>query len=214
MALAEWLLVLHVVVFALWFGTDLATFTLSRRVVNPDQSSRAVLAGAMMSIEVFARLCLPLALGTGVLAAEERGWIDIGSWAVVLGVACAAWSGAVWSIHRGHDVLVRPDLVVRSLVAVTAWVVGVGSLVGDSFLPTEWLGVKMLCFATIVSCGIAIRFQLRPFGPAFAAIAASGSTPELEAVVTRSIRRAQPFVVLIWASLLVAATMGVAGPTL
>lgn len=214
MALAEWLLVLHVVVFALWFGTDLATFTLSRRVVNPDQSSRAVLAGAMMSIEVFARLCLPLALGTGVLAAEERGWIDIGSWSVVLGVACAAWSGAVWSIHRGHEELVRPDLVVRSLVAVTAWVVGIGSLVGDSFLPTEWLGVKMLCFATIVSCGIAIRFQLRPFGPAFAAIAASGSTPELEAVVTRSIRRAQPFVVLIWASLLVAATMGVAGPTL
>lgn len=214
MALAEWLLVLHVVVFALWFGTDLATFTLSRRVVNPDQSSRAVLAGAMMSVEVFARLCLPLALGSGVAAAEQRGWIDIGAWAIVVGIGCVLWSAVVWQIHRGRTGLVRADLVVRSAVAVAAWVVAVGSLVGDSFLPTDWLGVKMLCFAVIVSCGIAIRLQLRPFGMAFTTIVATGSTPELEAVVAGSIRRAQPFVVLIWACLLLAAAMGVAGPTL
>jgi len=214
MALAEWLLVVHVVVFALWFGTDLATFTLSRRVVNPAQPSRAVLAGAMMSVEVFARLCLPLALGSGVMAAEQRGWIDIGSWAVAVGVGCLGWSTMVWRIHRGQSSLIRPDLVLRSTVAVVSWVVGVGSLVSDSFLPTDWLGVKMLCFALIVTCGIVIRFRLRPFGRAFAAITSTGSTPELEAVVSTSIRRAQPFVVLIWASLLVAAAMGVAGPSL
>ena len=47
MARSEWVLIRHVVVFALWFGTDLATFTLSRRVVRPDQPARAELAGAM-----------------------------------------------------------------------------------------------------------------------------------------------------------------------
>ncbi len=214
MARSEWVLILHVVVFALWFGTDLATFTLSRRVVRPDQPARAELAGAMMSVEVFARLCLPLAVGSGVWTAEERGWIDIGAWAAVIVVASVLWSLEVWMIHRGRKQLVGPDLVLRSGVAVAAWVVGIGSVVGDAFLPTTWLGVKMLCFAVVVTCGIVIRFFLRPFGVAFGQVVTGGSTPELEAVIRSSIRRSQPLVVLIWAALLTAAAMGVAGPTL
>jgi len=210
----DWLLTAHVVVFALWFGSDLATFSLSRRVVNPTQAARPVIAGAMMSIEVVARLCLPLTLGLGVASAEERGWIDIGAWAAIVMLGCLVWAVEVWCIHRGQTRLVPVDLVLRSLVAIGTWVVAIGSLVDDGFLPTRWLGVKMLCFAVIVSSGIAIRFVLRPFSAAFGQIVASGSTPELEARLMGSIRRAQPFVVVIWLALLTAATMAVAQPVL
>lgn len=213
---SEWLLIAHVVVFAAWFGTDLATFTLSRRVVSSSTApaSRAAIAGAMMSVEIFARLCLPLAFGTGVLTAEERGWIDWGWVAGVIGVVAPLWSVAVWLIHRGSTVLARVDLWWRSLVAVGVWVAAISSLASDDPIGVRWLAVKLVCFAVVITSGIVIRFVLRPFSVAFAQILAEGSTPEREAIVAGSIRRAQPFVVVIWASLLVAAAMAVAQPTL
>jgi len=213
---SEWLLVAHIVVFAAWFGTDLATFTLSRRVVSSSTApaSRAAIAGAMMSVEIFARLCLPLAFGTGVLTAEERGWIDWGWVAGAIGVVAPLWSIAVWLIHRGSTVLARLDLWWRSAVAVGVWVAAIASLVNDDPVGVRWLAVKLVCFAVIITSGIVIRFVLRPFSVAFGQILAEGSTPEREAIVAGSIRRAQPFVVVIWASLLVAAAMAVAQPTL
>ncbi|MFM7489889.1 MAG: hypothetical protein ACKO36_06050, partial [Actinomycetota bacterium] len=211
---SEWLLVAHIVVFAAWFGTDLATFTLSRRVVSSSTApaSRAAIAGAMMSVEIFARLCLPLAFGTGVLTAEERGWIDWGWVAGAIGVAAPLWSIAVWLIHRGSTVLARVDLWWRSAVAVGVWIAAIASLVNDDPVGVRWLAVKLVCFAVIITSGIVIRFVLRPFSVAFGQILAEGSTPEREAIVAGSIRRAQPFVVVIWASLLVAAAMAVAQP--
>lgn len=213
---SEWLLIAHVVVFAAWFGTDLATFTLSRRVVSSSTApaSRAAIAGAMMSVEIFARLCLPLAFGTGVLTAEERGWIDWGWVAGVIGVVAPLWSVAVWLIHRGSTVLALVDLWWRSLVAVGVWVAAISSLASDDPIGVRWLAVKLVCFAVVITSGIVIRFVLRPFSVAFGQILAEGSTPEREAIVAGSIRRAQPFVVVIWASLLVAAAMAVAQPTL
>ena len=213
---SEWLLVAHIVVFAAWFGTDLATFTLSRRVVSSSTApaSRAAIAGAMMSVEIFARLCLPLAFGTGVLTAEERGWIDWGWVAGAIGVVAPLWSIAVWLIHRGSTVLARVDLWWRSAVAVGVWIAAIASLVNDDPVGVRWLAVKLVCFAVIITSGIVIRFVLLPFSVAFGQILAEGSTPEREAIVAGSIRRAQPFVVVIWASLLVAAAMAVAQPTL
>jgi len=213
---SEWLLIAHVVVFAAWFGTDLATFTLSRRVVSSSTApaSRAAIAGAMMSVEIFARLCLPLAFGTGVLTAEERGWIDWGWVAGAIGVVAPLWSIAVWLIHRGSTLLARVDLWWRSIVAVGVWVAAISSLASDDPIGVRWLAVKLVCFAVIITSGIVIRFALRPFSVAFGQILAEGSTPEREAIVAGSIQRAQPFVIVIWASLLVAAAMAVAQPAL
>ncbi|MFM8564080.1 MAG: hypothetical protein ACKOCE_09390 [Acidimicrobiia bacterium] len=213
---SEWLLVAHIVVFAAWFGTDLATFTLSRRVVSSSAApaTRVAIAGAMMSVEIFARLCLPLAFGTGVLTAEERGWIDWGWVAGAIGVVAPLWSISVWLIHRGSTVLARVDLWWRSAVAVGVWVAAIASLVNDDPIGVRWLAVKLVCFAVIITSGIVIRFILRPFSVAFGQILAEGSTPEREAIVAGSIGRAQPFVVVIWASLLVAAALAVVQPTL
>lgn len=167
-----------------------------------------------MSVEIFARLCLPLAFGTGVLTAEERGWIDWGWVAGAIGVAAPLWSIAVWLIHRGSTVLARVDLWWRSAVAVGVWIAAIASLVNDDPVGVRWLAVKLVCFAVIITSGIVIRFVLRPFSVAFGQILAEGSTPDREAIVAGSIRRAQPFVVVIWASLLAAAAMAVAQPTL
>jgi hypothetical protein len=213
---------IHVVLFAMWFGTDLATFSISRRVVAPTQppAVRLALASAMVSVEIIARLCLPVMLGTGVYISERRGWVTWSGWLppVVL-VATICWSALVWMIHRrasnvavntsGID-LTTIDLGIRVSVCVLLWVVGLVSLIdGESPIPGAWLAVKVLLLATIATSGVVIRFLLRPFSAAFGSIVKDGSTPEREAQLQQSIKRAQPFVLVIWCCLVGAAFLGV-----
>jgi hypothetical protein len=224
--LTDVFLVAHIAVFAIWFGTDVATFSLSRRVVDPtmDVSSRLVIARAMISIEVIARLCLPTTLALGLSLWISAGLADVdpssqGGLLVAIWIAIALWVGLVWAIHRqeGGELATRLasiDLVVRTLVCAVLFVAAIVSLVGDGgpFLQS-WLAVKVVAFALIMSCGIAIRFILKPFSVAFAALVSGGSTPEREKSMTSAIQLAQPFVAVIWLSLLTATALAVIQPS-
>ena len=209
----------HVVVFGVWFGTDIATFILSRRVLDPsiDLVARRGLAGAMTSIEVIARLCLPTMLALGLSLSVGAGLLDLADgWIAVIWILTAAWLWLIWTVHRASGAselssrLAMVDLVVRSVLCIGLWVAGIVSLVsGAGPFVGDWLGVKVLLFALIMTCGIAIRFLLRPFAAAFGALVAQGSTPDRESALAGSLRVAQPLVGVIWGSLLVATVLGV-----
>lgn len=212
-------LVGHVVVFGVWFGTDIATFTLSRRVLDlqVDLVARRGLAGAMTSIEVIARLCLPTMLALGLSLSIGAGLLDVpDGWIAIIWILTAAWLWLIWSVHRASGAselssrLAMVDLVIRSVLCAGLWVLGVVSLAtGSGPFLGDWLGVKVLLFALIMTCGIAIRFQLRPFAAAFGALVTQGSTPERESALAAPLRRAQPLVGVIWGSLLFATVLGV-----
>jgi hypothetical protein len=216
MTLAQLAKIAHISVFAVWFGTDLATFYLSRRVIDTEIPipTRTVLARSMMGIEVLARLCLPTMLALGLTLSIEGGQLDVPrGWLAAIWAVWAIWVGAVWLIHRQPGelagTLATGDLVFRSMVCVVLWIAGVRSAFGDGPFIPQSLGAKVTLFAVIMTCGIAIRFLLRPFGPAFAKLAADGPDPVQEATMSASIRRAQPLVAVIWVSLLLATTLAV-----
>jgi len=211
----------HVVVFGVWFGTDIATFILSRRVLDPsiDVVVRRGLGAAMMSIEVIARLCLPTMLALGLSLAIDGGLLELSaSWIPVVWVVAVAWVSLIWTVHRSDGEssmdsrLSLLDLGIRSVICATLYVAGVWSLVSGTgpFLRNS-LSVKVVLFAVIMTCGIIIRFQLRPFAAAFGDLVANGSSPERESALSASLRRAQPLVGLIWVSLLAATVLGVTG---
>ena len=214
--------VAHIVVFAVWFGTDLATFQLSRKVLDRtlEVSTRRVIATAMLGIEILARLCLPAMLALGLSLSIEGGSLDIAtSWLIVVWAVTAGWVGLVWTIHlqshrgtggelAGHLALI--DLAVRSVVCLAVWVGGVWSLIADDGpFAGRWLGAKVTLFALIMTCGIAIRFALKPFSAAFGRLVADGSSPEREDAMALAIRRAQPLVGIIWVCLVSATIVGV-----
>ena len=225
MDLFDWLLIGHIVVFAAWFGTDLATFHLSGRVLDrsADVSARAAIAGAMMGVEVIARLCLPTMGALGISLSIERGYLDVPRGLMVpLWLATAVWVGIVWTVHRSArsgahgelaSTLAMVDLSIRSVVAIALWTVGLMTVLDPDGGPftVDWLGAKVLLYALVISCGIVIRFVLQPFGPAFAALAAGDDPDTNERTMQESLSRARPFVVVIWASLLNAALLGVLG---
>ena len=76
----------------------------------------------------------------------------------------------------------------------------------------KWLGVKVIAYGLCIFCGVMIRRMLLPFGPAFAHLVTTGSTPEVEQRILGSIRRCEPWVYAIWALVLAAAALGVFKP--
>ena len=219
MTLRDLLLLGHIAVFGVWLGTDIATFILSRRVLDRgiDLPSRRSLAGAMTSIEVIARLCLPTMLALGVALSVNMGGIDMPRW--VIGwvfVPTVLWLWLIWTVHRSagdselSSRLGYADLAVRTVVCVALWVVSLVSLIGGTGpIFADYLSFKVLLFAVIMTSGIAIRLELRPFAAAFTDLMAQGSSDERESRLGSTLRRAQPLVGVIWFCLIGASLLAV-----
>lgn len=219
MTLRDVLLLGHILVFGVWLGTDIATFLLSRKVLDRsiELSSRRALAGAMTGIEVIARLSLPTMLALGVALAVNNGAFDLPRW--IIGgvfVPTVLWLGLIWKVHTASgdaelaSSLAMVDLVIRSVICLLLWVVSLISILGDSGpIYAGYLAGKVLLYAVIMTSGIAIRFALRPFAAAFGDLVANGSTDEREAKLGASLRLAQPMVGVIWFCLVGASLLAV-----
>ena len=93
------------------------------------------------------------------------------------------------------------------MIAALAGAAGTG-LASGSVVTAPWAAAKLAIFAAMVACGLIIRVNLKPFGPAFGALMTTGPTPEVNAAIASSLARCRPFVVAIWAGLLVNAMLG------
>lgn len=205
----------HVVLFALWIGGDLGVFTTSRllRDRHWPPAARAALARAMTLTDLAPRTALVLILPTGLAMVLHRQGV---SGPVIAGVVLLGglWWGLAllaWRIQRRpRRSVTAADTLVRVLVGVALLGWGVHGLLGAD-LP-GWLAVKGAAYGTCVLSGLMIRVRLRPFGPAFARIAAGAGTPEDDDIVDRSLGSAMPYVFTIWALVLLASFLGVVQP--
>lgn len=222
---------LHVLLFVYWLGGDLGTFYSSRFLVKPEHppAARLVAAKIMHGCDLAPRACLILFLPSGVSLmkagplGEEfavSGWLIALMWVLFL----------VWLFFAVRDHvrgeagrtswwgrLVPPvDLGVRvALVVVLLGIGGYTMLAEEPFgVDTDpaWLGAKLAAYALCILCGVLIRRELVDFGPAFGALMTSGSTPDVEARIRRSIRRCEPYVYAIYVLVLAAAVLGVVKP--
>lgn len=220
--MTDTVLILHILVFGAWLGTDLATFYLSRRVLDTatEVPTRAHLAKVMLGVEVIARLCLPTTLVLGLTLSIDLGYLAVEQWWILpVWLLGGLWVAMVWAIHRDGGTggpavaLTGLDLWVRSAVCLAVLAAGVVTVVDGEPFSVLWLGIKLLAFGTIMAIGIRVRFLLRPFSAAFGRLVAEGSSPEREAAVRVSLRRAHPYVIGIWAMLALAVSMAVVRPT-
>jgi hypothetical protein len=216
------LLLAHLVLFAYWLGGDVGVFYSSFRVCDPALTREARLAalGIMLWVDMVPRYCLVLTVPVGLSLSAMLGWWPLPRGALpVVWLASAAWLWMVWAIHHFQgrplaETLRRVDFAVRVVVIVAMVGIGAAGLAGAGPIAQGWLAAKALLFGLLVLCGLLIRIAIQPFGPAFAEIVRHGSTPDAEARLSGSIRRARPFVVLIWIGLVAMAYLGAVKPPL
>ncbi|GAA3203377.1 hypothetical protein GCM10010468_17440 [Actinocorallia longicatena] len=224
-----WWIVLHLVLFVFWLGGDLGVFYSSRFVLRPDLSppARSTALQIMSGLDLGPKICLVLFLPSGVtlMAADPHGATLFGrdpfAWPLVVAVwvFALAWLAATIADHRTHGRypwVRRADWTVRiTLIAALAGLALYTLLAAEPFgvdTNPKWLGGKLLLYTAAIGCGLGIRLTLRPFGPAFGALMTSGSTPDVERALKRSVDGCLPYVFGIWASVLLAAVLGVLKP--
>ncbi|MEQ8263732.1 hypothetical protein [Pseudohaliea sp.] len=213
------LTLLHLLLFCYWLGGDIGVFYSAGFVVDAERSREARLTAAkiMLGIDLVPRICMSLMLTVGGLLSEYAG-ISHPPWQlagiILLG---PLWLGMVLVLHFAHGaafipLLTRVDflfrwLVIAGIIASTAWSTASGRLAD-----APWLAGKLLAFAFLVFCGLMIRVQFKGFATAYGKLAAGTQTAADDAAMAASLARVRPWVVMIWAVLLLEAFLGVVQP--
>lgn len=227
--LLEVFLFIHIVLFVYWLGADLGVYYTSRFVVDRKLSTetRAVTGKIMEFVDLSPRVSLVLFLPSGLslmalydqvpsFVASNRYLIIVATW--LLGLV---WLYLVIRNYHSHGdpkaVLVRRiDLTIRYLIVIGIFVSGIYTLlVFEPFGVTtnpKWLAIKVMLYATAIAGGIGIRRALIPFGPAFVQVLGGSPTQTDNDALSLSLKKALPWVHLIWFCVSASAFLGVTKP--
>jgi hypothetical protein len=211
---------LHILLLVFWLGTDLGVLILARAARRSDLSfpQRAVLVQYAMIIDILPRVCLTLSFAVGLHLAASLGWVSpppvafAAAWIIGL-----LWLALLYALHKAegtprHAGYAAANLALQALLGAGVIGLGVASLLGSGPFPAGWLAGKVLLFGLVFFCSIMIDLEFRPMGPAFARLATEGSTPEIEAVIRRTVDRAVVWVAAIYILLLSIAFLGAVKP--
>ncbi len=202
----------HLLCLVYWLGADLGVFYSSYFVTDEKLSTetRVTTARILFALDQAPRICMPLILAFGVHLAYRLGMWNLPAVAVAAAwLICLGWLAMVLTLHvRGQNAkgLTTFDYWFRVAVVAVLSAYATYALAGGHV--TTWLAVKLLVFAGLVACGLMVRRGLRPFGPAFTALVQGRAGDEDNAAIRGSLARTRPFVVAIWAGLLVNTALG------
>lgn len=216
----------HIVLMTYWLGSDIGVFYASKFAVDPAVSlkGRSVAMKIFSMVDLAPRVTLILMLPSGVtlMAASDFGRDIFSGWPLALAwIGGLIWLGimlaAFFKAPAKHANLAhKADWIVRISVTIGLLLVAGYALIVEAPFGVEtnpkWLALKVIAYALAIFCGIMIRISLRPFAPAWGKLMETGSTPEVEAAISGSMRRAIPWVYGIWVMVLVAAFFGVFKP--
>jgi hypothetical protein len=207
---------LHLLVFAYWLGGDIGVFYSSFLLADGTRAPAGRLAAGKVlnDVDLVPRFALLLTLPTGLALARAKGWLAIDT--VGLGAAFAGalvWALLVFHLHHAPatSALRAVDFGLRLALLSGLALVGAAGLLGVIALPT-FLSIKCLLLAFCVAMGVCVRLVLKPFGPALLKLANGAGDAESDHIVSTSLNRTRPLVVMIWIALIAAAALGVAAP--
>ena len=203
----------HLIFFVYWLGGDLGVFYSSFYLTDAALSveSRGTAAKIMLALDQAPRVSMTLILPFGIHLAWALGVLAVpGAVIAVAWLVCLGWLAMVLLLHFGKPPawLARFDFWFRiAMIAVLASAALEGLSRGN-LVTAPWAAAKLAIFAAMVACGLIIRVNLKPFGPAFGALMTSGPTPEVNQAIAASLARCRPFVLAIWVGLVVNAMQG------
>lgn len=211
---------LHILAMVYWLGGEWGVFQTSYNVINrnlPMDERRRHMETAYR-IDILARtgiiLLLPLGLHMGALLyMHDYG----GSWLVIMWLVFAAWLSLTWMafFKRETDAgirLTRIDEAIRFVVIPLLLVASISSLLGyGPFLAgpgNAWFAAKLLIYALLLVIGLKLRFVMREWTELFRRLATEGDSPQIEAVLDRSIRQARNLAYVYWIGIATVAFLG------
>ncbi len=216
-----WIMV-HVVLLVYWLGADISVFYSSLQIIKPENSpeTRGAIVRVLSFVNFFPSVASIMMLPVGLMLAAGKGLSPIdGGWLALPWALAGIWLlisvGA--ASQRGTPLgktYSNIDLWIRIVLIAVLTIAAIASFANGEPFASNWLALKVLLFAFILVCGLGIRFTFANFGMAFGRFMAEGSTPETEAALRVPVIRVKPWVLSLWAGLVVMSLLGIAQPNL
>ena len=214
------LLVAHIAVLGYWLGSELvinSTFRFVSHSADMPFTERDRLMDHVMDVDQHVRYALVLQAGLGTVLGAAYGYFPGGTplaWAAA--VLMAAWLALVEVTHRRRDApsgrrLAAFDRGLRWLAIALLVVLAVAALSGGAPV-AAWLAWKLLAFAGVIACGLAIRFALIRFYRNWDTIRREGSNDAREREVRAVYAQATAILGLLWALIVVITALSIAKP--
>jgi hypothetical protein len=215
------LLLLHVLLFVYWLGADLAVLYSARYAADPALSleTRLTISQIMAFVDLFPRMSVPLIGAVGASLAVLNGDLQAGPVVAALAwVVAAVWVGVNLHLYlnRADQARIAPwrsfDVIWRSAIGLGVLLAGSMALLGAGVTDNRSLAAKLLVFSAAIFLSLLLRRVFLPFRPALRRLVdGSGGAPDV-AIMQRTLDRARPVVLGIWARTVVAAAIGLWQP--
>lgn len=210
------LLLVHLLIAGYWLGGDLGVFYIAGKIADPSQplAVRLFSAKSMMLLDMIPRSCLILAFGTGATLATKMGLLPLDGWLWLVWTVTAVWMGLAWFAFLkehsplGHHIA-RIDFSLRLVILALCVAAGIDAFSdGGLIAQARWLAVKLLLFAAIISMGLIVRIQLKPFGPLFGKVVAGSASDGEQQALKKLVDQVKIPVLLIWTFIVLIAAFG------
>ncbi|MBL8642804.1 MAG: hypothetical protein JNK21_02640 [Rhodospirillaceae bacterium] len=217
------LLLLHVMFFCYWLGTDLGVFYSARFMMRADISveARQYCAKIMNFLDQAPRVSMPGILVVGASLGILRGYINASAdWILPIWIIGILWVAAViyLYINEHHPEKIKTvkyvDFRFRVVMTLFLTYLGVSSLMGveGAITSDNWLAAKILVFAACMASGVMIRVYMKDFGQYYGPMLRGNATPEQISIAQGMMANAKIFVLCIWGLLVIAAALGLWKP--
>jgi hypothetical protein len=206
----------HVLVFVLWLGIDLAVWYIGFYAINRKLSAdtRVTVIRILFALDMAPRICMTLMLALGIHLSYRIGYLLVPPWVIYASyLICLAWMSLVLFLHYGEKkpfqkMLQGFDFGFRlALIAALSTYAAI-SLSGTRGVSADFIAWKLLIFAAIIACSLMVRMRLKPFGPAYNNLLVGKVSQADEDAIEHSIAVTRKWMLLIWLGLLVNAALG------
>ncbi len=221
MIIEDILLLLHVMFFCYWLGTDLGVFYSSKLMRRSDISpeTRRYCFRIFSFLDQAPRVSMAGIVTVGATLGILRGYIKVDPiWIVPIWVIGIFWAFTVIYLYVNEHqpakiaALRKFDFNFRLVMIALLAGLAVLSLMGKGVIDDAWLSVKILLFATAMTCGVIIRVQMKDLPRYFVPMLKGTATPEDIATTQKMMASVRPPVLTIWAITIVAAALGLWKP--
>jgi hypothetical protein len=212
------LLLIHVLMFVFWVGTDVGVFVLTCHARNPRLTldQRLICLKVSLQLDHCPRLCAVLIVAIGAQLAYLVQWLPLtlgqvqAIWAFDLGWLAIVIAGLALSGRPVAKTLRNIERVIQFIVAIAllfyAWRAWADV---PQAVPT-WLLLKLVAYAVITVIAFALDWVAAPMVVAFNDLVEAGPSSALQKRLDRALTPVLALVLLIYAVAIGAAYLGLA----
>ena len=209
-------LVIHVLGWVFWLGTDLGVFIAAKYSEKSELSveTRLTVLKVGLTLDMLPRICVPIVFMTGVVLTAGLGIeaflpvplaILFGTvWllAVIIGIKTEGGQGALGALAM------RTQFVCNIIIAVYMGGFAMAAIFGFYSMPL-WLALKWLAYSVIAIAAIVLEVTFKPAIALYGKLAVDGASSTLDSALTKSLKPVYICVLVIYAATLVAGISGI-----